>query len=82
MKGATSLMGPGCVKTCASRERAELFSHVPALLTPAKLDPANKMVDAIGEEAREAGVNVFRSFALRKGWHEVELISFDRMVDA
>jgi hypothetical protein len=58
------------------------LQYVPALLTPAKRDPANKMVDAIGEEATEPRVNVFRRFALMKGWHEVELISFDRMVDA
>jgi hypothetical protein len=58
------------------------LQYVPALLTPAKRDTANMMVDTIGEEAGEAGVNVFRRFALMKGWHEVELISFDRMVDA
>jgi hypothetical protein len=40
------------------------------------------MVDAIGKAARQAGVNVFRRFALMKGWHDVEPISSDRMVDA
>jgi hypothetical protein len=40
------------------------------------------MVDAIGRVAGAAGVNVFRRFALMKGWREVELVSFDRMVDA
>ena len=29
----------------------------------------------------DAGVNVFRRFAFMKGLHEVEQVSFDRMVD-
>jgi hypothetical protein len=39
------------------------------------------MVAAIGDVASEVGVNVFRRFAFMKGWHDVERISFDRMVD-
>jgi hypothetical protein len=39
------------------------------------------MVEAIGELAWEAGVNVFRRFAFMKGFYEVDQISFDRMVD-
>jgi lysophospholipase L1-like esterase len=57
------------------------LQYVPAVLTPAKKDKAIAMVDAISELARGAGVNVFRRFAFMKGLHQVERISFDRMVD-
>jgi hypothetical protein len=57
------------------------LQYVPAVLTAAKRDAAIKMVAAIGDVASEAGVNVFRRFAFMKGWHDVERISFDRMVD-
>ncbi|MDH2403554.1 SGNH/GDSL hydrolase family protein [Bradyrhizobium sp. SSUT18] len=57
------------------------LQYVPALLTPAKADKTNAMVAAIGEIAHAKGVNVFRRFALMKGWHDVAKISFDRMVD-
>ena len=57
------------------------LQYVPAVLTPAKRAHATAMVRAISELAREAGVNVFRRFAFMKGLHEVEQVSFDRMVD-
>jgi hypothetical protein len=57
------------------------LQYVPALLTPAKRALANRMIAAIGEVAREACVNVFRRLDFMRGWHEVEKISFDRMVD-
>jgi lysophospholipase L1-like esterase len=57
------------------------LQYVPALLTLAKKDNAIAMVKAIGELARDARVNVFRRFAFMKGLHEVEKVSFDRMVD-
>lgn len=57
------------------------LQYVPAVLTPAKKDKAIAMVEAISELARDAGVNVFRRFAFMKGLHEVEHVSFDRMVD-
>lgn len=57
------------------------LQYVPALLTPTKRVAAKKMVNAIGDVAREARVNVFRRFAFMKSWHEIEQISFDRMVD-
>jgi hypothetical protein len=57
------------------------LQYVPAVLTPAKKDRAVAMVEAIGELARDAGVNVFRRFAFMKGLYEVEQVSFDRMVD-
>src|SRR3954468_1279310 len=55
--------------------------YVPAVLTPAKKANAIAMVKAIGELARDAGVNVFRRFAFMKGLSEVEQVSFDRMID-
>jgi lysophospholipase L1-like esterase len=57
------------------------LQYVPALLTPPKIKNTTAMVDAISEIAHTKGVNVFRRFALMKGWHDVARISFDRMVD-
>ena len=57
------------------------LQYVPAVLTPAKCKMADAMVEAISQIAHEKRVNVFRRFALMKGWHEVARISFDRMVD-
>jgi lysophospholipase L1-like esterase len=57
------------------------LQYVPAVLTPAKKEKAIAMVEAIGELAQDAGVNVFRRFAFMKGLHEVEQVSFDRLVD-
>ncbi len=57
------------------------LQYVPAVLTPAKKDKAIEMVEAISQLARDAGVNVFRRFAFMKGLHEVEHVSFDRIVD-
>ena len=57
------------------------LQYVPAVLTPAKKHKAIAMVEAISELARDAGVNVFRRFAFMKGLHQVEQVSFDRMVD-
>jgi len=57
------------------------LQYVPAVMTPAKKDKAIAMVGVISELARDAGVNVFRRFALMKGLYQVEQVSFDRMVD-
>jgi hypothetical protein len=57
------------------------LQYVPAVLTSDKRGSAIKMVAAIGELASKAGVNVFRRFAFMKAWHDVEKISFDRIVD-
>lgn len=57
------------------------LQYVPAVLTPDKIAKTVAMVEAIGEIARTAGVDVFRRFALMKSWHEIEKIPFDRMVD-
>jgi lysophospholipase L1-like esterase len=57
------------------------LQYVPAVLTPAIKDKAIAMVEVISQLARDAKINVFRRFAFMKGLHEVERISFDRMVD-
>ncbi|MBI5264845.1 MAG: SGNH/GDSL hydrolase family protein [Bradyrhizobium sp.] len=57
------------------------LQYVPAVLTPAKIGKATIMVREIGKAAQVAGVNVFRRFAFMKALHEVEKISFDRMVN-
>src|SRR5690348_16849341 len=54
---------------------------VPAMLTAATRDTTERMVSAIAEVSRQERVNLFRRFALMQGWHDVERISFDRMVD-
>jgi lysophospholipase L1-like esterase len=54
---------------------------VPAMLTAATREATERMVTAIAEVGREQQVNLFRRFALMEGWHDVEKISFDRMVD-
>jgi len=59
------------------------LQYVPALLTPAKDKAAKAMVEKIRALADGAGfgVNVFRRFALMQGLHDIERISFDRLVD-
>jgi lysophospholipase L1-like esterase len=57
------------------------LQYLPAVLTPTKKLRAIEMVKKIGEEAQKAGVNVFRRFDFMKRLHEVEMVSFDRMVD-
>jgi lysophospholipase L1-like esterase len=57
------------------------LQYVPAVLTPKIKSKAIAMVETISELARDAGVNVFRRFAFMKALHEVEHISFDRLVD-
>nr|WP_249809898.1 SGNH/GDSL hydrolase family protein [Bradyrhizobium sp. 139] len=57
------------------------LQYVPALLTPATAKKADAMVEAISHIAHAKRVNVFRRFALMRGWHDVAKISFDRMVD-
>ena len=59
------------------------LQYLPGVLTPAKKDKAIAMVKAISELAADAnGVNVFRRFAFMEGLHEIEGVSFDRMVDS
>ena len=57
------------------------LQYTPAMLTSAKIELSERMVSLIEAAADEVQVNVFRRFAMMKAWHEVERISFDRMVD-
>ena len=57
------------------------LQYVPAVLTPAKKTKALAMVEAIANLAQQAGANVFRRFAFMQALHEIEHISFDRLVD-
>ncbi len=57
------------------------LQYLPAVLTPSKQDKSIAMVKAISKLAADAKVNVFRRFAFMEGLHEVEGVSFDRMVD-
>lgn len=58
------------------------LQYLPAVLTPAKKPKAFAMVAAIGKQAADAdGVNLFRRFAFMEAVHEIEGVSFDRMVD-
>ena len=54
---------------------------VPAMLTAATREATELMVAAIAEVSRQEHVNLFRRFELMKGWHDVEDIPFDRIVD-
>jgi lysophospholipase L1-like esterase len=75
----------GGIDDLKQRTRADIvlmdLQYVPAVVTPAKIDTTIAMVEAIGRIAHEKKVSVFRRFALMKGWHKVEKIAFDRMVD-
>jgi lysophospholipase L1-like esterase len=55
--------------------------YVPAMLTEITQAATDRMVSAIADVSREDQVNLFRRFKLMKGWHEVEKISFDQIVD-
>jgi lysophospholipase L1-like esterase len=59
------------------------IQYVPAMLTLDKIVGARRMVGLIEQAAAEATVpvNVFKRFDLMRAWHEVEKISFDRIVD-
>lgn len=57
--------------------------YVPQLLLPDKIAGAIRMVRLIEEAAAEASVpvNLFKRFDLMRSQHEVERISFDRVLD-
>jgi hypothetical protein len=59
------------------------LQYAPAVLTAEKIDAALRMVSLIAEAADAASqpVNVFRRFDMMRRWHEIEGISFDRMID-
>ena len=58
--------------------------YVPALLAPDSVKQAGeRMVGLIASAADRAGypVNVLRRYDMMRQWHDVEHISFDRMID-
>lgn len=57
------------------------LQYVPAVLTPATRIQAETMVSAIAKVASDRNVNLFRRFAFMKALHELEGVSFDRLVD-
>ncbi|MBR0851553.1 SGNH/GDSL hydrolase family protein [Bradyrhizobium diazoefficiens] len=59
------------------------LQYVPALLVPGTQQAADRMVDLIAAAADRATfpVNVFQRYDLMRRWHEVERVSFDRIVD-
>jgi hypothetical protein len=56
---------------------------VPAIITDDKIEAANRMVSLIADaaDAAKAPVNVFRRFDLMRKWHDLEKVSFDRILD-
>lgn len=59
------------------------LQYTPAVLTKETIHDAHEMVQLIEDAASGAGVpvNVFKRFDLTCQWHEIEKISFDRLVD-
>jgi hypothetical protein len=56
--------------------------YAPQLLTPDKIEAANRVVGLIQAAANASvPVNVFKRFDLMRAQHEVEKISFDRVLD-
>jgi hypothetical protein len=57
------------------------LQYLPAVLTPATIDAASKMVKAIADVAVEKSVNLFRRFDLMERRIEVGKYSFEQMVN-
>jgi lysophospholipase L1-like esterase len=57
------------------------LQYAPALLTDDKIAATRKMLGAIADVANSADVNLFRRFDFMRQWHEVEGVSFDRIID-
>ena len=57
------------------------LQYVPAVLAPATRAQAEAMVSAIAEVSSSTNVNLFQRFEFMKALHELERISFDRLVD-
>jgi hypothetical protein len=55
--------------------------YVTAMLLDKKADDSERMVSLIAGEAKKAGVDVFRRWALMRHWHVHNNISFERMLD-
>jgi GDSL-like lipase/acylhydrolase family protein len=57
------------------------LQYLPAVLTPATIEPTNRMVNAIADVAKEKSVNLFQRFDLMKRWNEIGKYDFQQMVD-
>jgi hypothetical protein len=57
------------------------LQYLPAVLTPATIDAADRMVEAIAGVAEKKTVNLFRRFDLMKRWHDIGKFSFEQVVD-
>lgn len=57
------------------------LQYLPAVLTESRAPRAAYMASEIERLAGAAGANVFRRFDLMRRWHQVERVSFDRIVN-
>ncbi len=57
------------------------LQYLPAVLTPATIDAADRMVEDIAGVAEKKTVNLFRRFDLMKRWHDIGKFSFEQVVD-
>ncbi len=59
------------------------LQYLPAVLTPDRIDAAERMVALIADAVATARgpVNLFKRFAYMRDWHELERRSFDSMID-
>ena len=55
--------------------------YVPAMLLDDKADASERMVSLIRPPPSNAGVNLFRRWALMRHWHISNNVALDRMVD-
>jgi hypothetical protein len=55
--------------------------YVTAMLLDDKAELSARMVSLISSEAENAGVSVFRRWALMRHWHVHDNVSFERMLD-
>jgi hypothetical protein len=58
------------------------LQYAPAILVPGKIVGTECMVKLIAEAAKNAGVNVFRRFALMRYWNKDCNIPIDRMINS
>jgi hypothetical protein len=57
------------------------LQYAPAILMPGKIAGTQCMVKLIAESAKQAGVNVFRRFALMRHWNRDRNIPIDQMIN-
>jgi hypothetical protein len=58
------------------------LQYMPAVLTEDKIEATDWMVSRIRANADRRGLNVFQRFACLRRLHEIEKVSFDRLVNA